>query len=95
LLLPLVEGSLAGPFCISKKTGVVRKVAPKVKCHKREIRKVGFAVKGLHGPAGAAGPQEPNLSAREVSVLKLVAEGGGNARRIDITISIGRGRPPA
>ena len=34
---------------------------------------------------------EPDLSARQASVLKLVAEGGGNARWIDITISMGRG----
>jgi hypothetical protein len=54
------RGSLAGPFCISKKTGVVRKVAPKTACHKGEIRKVGFAVTGLSGPAGATGPQGPN-----------------------------------
>src|SRR6478609_177952 len=53
------RGSLAGPFCISKKTGVVREIAAKAKCHKGEIRKVGFAVKGLQGPTGAAGLQGP------------------------------------
>ena len=54
-----VQRSLAGPFCISKKSGVVRQVAPNAKCRKGEIRKVGFAVTGLRGPAGAAGPQGP------------------------------------
>jgi len=51
--------SLAGPFCISKKTGVVRQVGAKKACHRGEVRKVGFAVKGLRGPAGAAGLQGP------------------------------------
>lgn len=50
---------LAGPFCISKKTGVVREVARKRGCHKSEIRKVGFAVHGLRGPRGATGPAGP------------------------------------
>src|SRR5215471_10741539 len=50
---------LAGPFCISKKTGVVRQVSLNRACHKGEIRKVGFAVKGLRGRTGAAGPQGP------------------------------------
>jgi Collagen triple helix repeat (20 copies) len=53
------RGSLAGPFCISKKTGVVRQVAANAPCRKGEIRKVGFAVQGSPGPAGAAGPQGP------------------------------------
>ena len=53
------RGSLAGPFCISKKTGVVRQVAGKAKCRKGEVRKVGFAVTGLRGGTGAAGPQGP------------------------------------
>ena len=50
---------LAGPFCISKRTGVVRQVATKVKCHRGEIRKVGFAVNGLRGLTGATGTQGP------------------------------------
>jgi hypothetical protein len=50
---------LAGPFCISKKTGVVREVGRKKGCHKNEIRKVGFAVHGLRGRRGATGPTGP------------------------------------
>jgi len=44
---------LTGPFCISKKTHVVREV--KKACHKGEIRKRG--IKGLQGLPGSAGPQ--------------------------------------
>jgi hypothetical protein len=50
---------LAGPFCISRKTGIVRQVAPKKACRRGEIRKIGFAVKGLRGLAGTTGPQGP------------------------------------
>jgi Collagen triple helix repeat (20 copies) len=60
---------LAGPFCVAKKTGVIRSVKARQKCHKGEIRKRGVRVKGgargpkgLPGPAGpkgAAGPQGP------------------------------------
>ena len=57
---------LAGPFCISRKTGVVRKVAAKKPCHRGEIRKVGFAVKGLRGPAGVTGPQGPKIGRAHV-----------------------------
>jgi hypothetical protein len=46
---------LTGPFCVSKKTGVVREVKPKKACHKRETRKRG--VRGLQGLPGAAGPR--------------------------------------
>jgi collagen triple helix repeat protein len=53
------QAALAGPFCISKRTGVVRQVGRKVACHANEIRKVGFAVNGLRGPAGPAGSQGP------------------------------------
>jgi hypothetical protein len=55
--------TLTGPFCVSKKTGVVREVKPKKACHKRETRQRGPA--GQQGPAGprgdtgAAGPQGP------------------------------------
>ena len=55
-----VQRSLAGPFCISKKSGVVRQVAPNAKCRKGEIRKVGFAVTGL--------PDQPVRPARRVPV---------------------------
>jgi hypothetical protein len=52
--------ALTGPFCISKKTGVVREVKAKKACHKREIRKRGIrATSGLRGATGAAGPQGP------------------------------------
>jgi hypothetical protein len=53
------QRALAGPFCISKKTGVIRQVATKKACGKGEIRAVGFAVKGPQGPAGATGAQGP------------------------------------
>ena len=50
------NASLAGPFCVSKKTGVVRQVGLKRACHKGESRKVGFAgAAGSQGPAGAPG----------------------------------------
>jgi hypothetical protein len=45
--------ALTGPFCVSKKTHVVREV--KKPCHKGEIRKRG--IKGLQGLPGPAGPQ--------------------------------------
>jgi hypothetical protein len=51
---------LTGPFCISKKTGVVREVKPKKACHRREIRKRGIrSTTGPRGATGAAGPQGP------------------------------------
>jgi len=53
--------ALTGPFCVSKKTGVVREVKPKKGCHKREIRKRGpvgqQGATGPRGATGAAGPQ--------------------------------------
>lgn len=50
---------LSGPFCISKKTRVVREVARTKGCHKGEIRQVGFAVHGSRGRRGPAGPAGP------------------------------------
>lgn len=50
---------LAGPFCINKKTGVVRSVAVKTPCRKGEIRKLGVPVNGGLGLAGAQGPSGP------------------------------------
>jgi hypothetical protein len=50
---------LTGPFCVSKKTGVVREVKPKKACHKRELRKRGIRSTGARGATGAAGPQGP------------------------------------
>lgn len=47
---------LAGPFCITKATGVVHAIAASHKCKPGEIRKVGLAVKGTPGPPGPAGP---------------------------------------
>jgi hypothetical protein len=44
---------LAGPFCISKSTGVVRSVAVSKVCKLGEVRKVGLV--GLGGPAGPKG----------------------------------------
>jgi hypothetical protein len=61
--------ALTGPFCVSKKTGVVREVNPKKACHKREIRQRGpvgqqgatgpRGATGATGATGAAGPQGP------------------------------------
>jgi hypothetical protein len=48
---------LAGPFCVSKKTGVVRSVKARQKCHRGEIRKRGALVKGGAGTQGPAGPK--------------------------------------
>jgi hypothetical protein len=50
---------LTGPFCVSKKTGVVREVGPKKACHKRETRKRGIGKTGPQGPKGLVGPQGP------------------------------------
>jgi len=52
---------LTGPFCLSKKTGVVREVKSKKACHRNEIRKRGIRSTGTGaaGPAGPAGPQGP------------------------------------
>jgi hypothetical protein len=47
--------ALTGPFCVSKKTGVVREVGPKKGCHKGETRRHGPV--GLQGPAGPKGQQ--------------------------------------
>jgi len=52
-------GPLTGPFCLSKKTGVVRQVKPTKGCHKGEIRKRGIGSKGPRGGTGATGPQGP------------------------------------
>lgn len=56
-------GRLAGPFCISKKSGTVRSVPKTTPCKKGEVRKTGVrAVAGPQGPkgdAGSAGPQGP------------------------------------
>jgi hypothetical protein len=53
---------LPGPFCVAKKTGAIRSIKARQRCHKGEIRKLGVRVKGLgskQGPAGPAGPQGP------------------------------------
>ena len=58
---------LTGPFCINKKTGVVRSVAVlrTGKCRRGEVRRYGVAVlpgkgsKGEAGPIGPAGPAGP------------------------------------
>lgn len=47
--------ALTGPFCVSKKTHVVREV--KKACHKGEIRKQG--IKGIDGKPGLRGPAGP------------------------------------
>jgi len=52
--------ALTGPFCVSKKTGVVREVKPKKACHKRETRQRGpVGQQGATGPRGATGPAGP------------------------------------
>ncbi len=51
---------LAGPFCVSVHTGVVRAIAVTQKCKVGELRKVGVAIpitNGTKGPAGPAGLQ--------------------------------------
>jgi hypothetical protein len=50
---------LAGPFCVAKKTGVIRSIKPRQKCHKGEIRKRGVRVKGVSGKQGLPGPVGP------------------------------------
>jgi collagen triple helix repeat protein len=49
--------ALTGPFCVSKKSRVVREVTPKKACHKGEIRKRG--IKGANGQRGLPGPAGP------------------------------------
>src|SRR5215468_10859282 len=52
---------LTGPFCINKKTGVVRSVAllRTGKCRPGEVRRYGVAVLPGKGPKGEAGPIGP------------------------------------
>lgn len=50
---------LTGPFCVSKKTGVVREVKPAKACQRNEIRKRGLHLAGARGPQGATGPMGP------------------------------------
>jgi hypothetical protein len=63
---------LTGPFCLSKKTGVVRQVKATKACHRNETRRRGIQAtgtpgpagpRGAQGPAGPAGPQGPKGSA--------------------------------
>jgi hypothetical protein len=50
---------LPGPFCVAKKTGVIRSVKTRQRCHKGEIRKRGVLVKGVRGKQGLPGPAGP------------------------------------
>lgn len=51
---------LAGPFCISVKTGVVRSIASHPgHCKSDEVRRDGVAVSGPAGPPGPMGHQGP------------------------------------
>lgn len=50
---------LPGPFCVAKKTGVIRSVKAHQRCHKGEIRKRGVRARGKQGLPGPAGPQGP------------------------------------
>ena len=51
---------LAGPFCVSLNTGVVRSVAVGQDCKAGEVRKVGLAVTGPRGPVGPKGADGKN-----------------------------------
>jgi hypothetical protein len=64
--------ALTGPFCVSKKTGVIRSVKARTRCHKGEVRKGAIigrrgipgapgaaGQRGLVGPAGPQGPVGP------------------------------------
>lgn len=46
---------LAGPFCVSLSTGVVRVIAVKQPCKPGEVRKLGLAIPVRVGPPGPAG----------------------------------------
>lgn len=50
---------LAGPFCVSLSTGVLRVVAVDQACRAGEIRKLGLKVTGPPGPRGPGGPPGP------------------------------------
>jgi hypothetical protein len=50
---------LPGPFCVAKKTGAIRSVKARQRCHKGEIRKRGVGVKGVRGQQGLPGPLGP------------------------------------
>jgi hypothetical protein len=55
--------ALTGPFCVSKKTGLIRAVKARQRCHKGEIRKGSIrgrpGIPGATGPKGAVGPAGP------------------------------------
>lgn len=50
---------LAGPFCVSLSTGVLRVVAVDQPCRPGEIRKLGLKATGPPGPRGPGGPPGP------------------------------------
>lgn len=47
---------LPGPFCVAKKTGAIRSIKPRQRCHKGEIRKRGVLAQGKQGLPGPVGP---------------------------------------
>jgi hypothetical protein len=49
--------ALTGPFCVSKKSGLVRSVKARQKCHKNESRR--GSITGRRGTTGATGPDGP------------------------------------
>lgn len=52
--------ALTGPFCVSKKSGVVRLVKARQGCHKGEVRKGSIQGRpGVTGPKGSVGPDGP------------------------------------
>ena len=56
---PKPQRFLAGPFCVAKKTGAIRSIKARQRCHRGEIRNRGVRVKGARGIRGPQGPVGP------------------------------------
>lgn len=50
---------LPGPFCVARKSGAIRSVKARQRCHKGEIRKRGVGVNVVRGKQGLPGPVGP------------------------------------